>query len=88
MLLKYEEMKPPPPKFIMNPTINLKNELLNECENNTLFFALFTFLLLTFSLLLLCTIYNICAPNKEDQSDQEKRIKHICLKQTAKKQNP
>ena len=56
MLLKYEEMKPPPLKFIMNPTINLKNGLLNECENNTLFFALFTFSLLTFSLLLLCTV--------------------------------
>ena len=88
MLLKYVEMKPPPLKFIMNPTINLKNGLLNECENNTLFFALFTFLLLTFSLLLLCTTKNICAPNKEDQIDQEKWIKHICLKKNAKKQNP
>ena len=86
--------------------MNLNNGLLNECENNTLFFApkvhknysiytLRTFVNFFFIIFvrLKSSLHGrgslrICAPNKEDQIDQEKRIKHICLKKTAKKQNP
>ena len=96
----------PPPKFIMNPTMNLNNGLLNECENNTLFFALkvhknYSIYTLRTSVNFFLIIFvhlksslhgrgslHICAPNKEDQIDQENRIKHICLKKIANKQNP
>ena len=101
----------PPPKFIMNPTMNLNNGLLNECENNTLFFALkvhknysiytlrtsVNFFLVNIFLIIFVHLksslhgrgnLHICAPNKEDQIDQENWIKHICLKNTANKQNP